>query len=84
MVDSTRRTLCPQVWRLDARGAGTAEGPLPGVCLPCLHVEEGTEGSLGLLYKAPGSLCRAPTQDGMTPVHRPARASARDFVGDRH
>lgn len=63
----------------------SAEDPLPGVCSPCLHVEGGAEGSLGILYKVTGSLCRAPPQDGMTPVDRPARASACDFVGEhRH
>lgn len=47
MVDSTRLdTLSPGL-EAGRSSAGTAEGPLPGVCLPCLHVEEGQRGSLG-------------------------------------
>ena len=44
-------------------------------------MERGAEGSLGILYKVTGSLCRAPSQDGMTSVNQAAGASACDFVG---
>ena len=47
-------------WTSEVRGPSvSAEDPLSG----CLHMERGAEGSLGILYKVTGSLCRAPSQD---------------------